>query len=449
MGPLEIATESWCTMIEKLYTVEEVAELASVTGRTIRNYLKSGRLVGRKIGGQWRFPENEVQRLLTGGVDEEEPENIPGAPPSDYNTLMDPSARGFSGNDATDPFGAFPSPSETPDDIPHHNIDSPSVQPQPATQSAESAPIPETNFFSGHMHTGAITVPEDASSFAGPAFEDEVAAPVSGPADPAAAAGANAQYLQGNSNQPGGEPSTPVTQIIEQQSQYLTGINAPKMPVQPNYPPHQGPMPPVSSPIAPSGYFAQPAASNYPAYYAQPPVAQPALSYSAYYPIDNDGHFMPYPPFYPSYYPPQTYTPMGYPAPYDNAEHRKPISGPAPAEAAHNAAALAATGKPVESTASAAGQPPELSDVGVRVTTFISEVHDCSRGPCVCAIFDMHQTISAARTTSDRLADIAAQESENGQQCQAFVEYDERFYIARYTIFGTSSFLFRCVKLLG
>lgn len=53
-------------MLEKLYTVEEVAELASVTGRTIRNYLKSGRLVGRKIGGQWRFPESEVQRLLSG-----------------------------------------------------------------------------------------------------------------------------------------------------------------------------------------------------------------------------------------------------------------------------------------------------------------------------------------------------------------------------------------------
>ncbi|MDL2253681.1 helix-turn-helix domain-containing protein, partial [Ruminococcaceae bacterium OttesenSCG-928-I18] len=60
-------------MIEKLYTVEEVAELASVTGRTIRNYLKSGRLVGRKIGGQWRFPENEVQRLLT-GADTADPE---------------------------------------------------------------------------------------------------------------------------------------------------------------------------------------------------------------------------------------------------------------------------------------------------------------------------------------------------------------------------------------
>lgn len=57
-------------MIEKLYTVEEVAELASVTGRTIRNYLKSGRLVGRKIGGQWRFPQGEVQRLLAGGLPE-------------------------------------------------------------------------------------------------------------------------------------------------------------------------------------------------------------------------------------------------------------------------------------------------------------------------------------------------------------------------------------------
>ena len=43
-------------MIEKLYTVEEVAELASVTGRTIRNYLKSGRLVGRAGVGRQQAP---------------------------------------------------------------------------------------------------------------------------------------------------------------------------------------------------------------------------------------------------------------------------------------------------------------------------------------------------------------------------------------------------------
>lgn len=81
-------------MIEKLYTVEEVAELASVTGRTIRNYLKSGRLVGRKIGGQWRFPEAEVQRLLNGGepepAEEPAPEPQPEPAPQPAETQAEP-----------------------------------------------------------------------------------------------------------------------------------------------------------------------------------------------------------------------------------------------------------------------------------------------------------------------------------------------------------------------
>ena len=40
---------------EKLYSVEEIAKMTSVTTRTIRNYLRNGILTGTKIGGQWRF----------------------------------------------------------------------------------------------------------------------------------------------------------------------------------------------------------------------------------------------------------------------------------------------------------------------------------------------------------------------------------------------------------
>ncbi len=36
-----------------------------------------------------------------------------------------------------------------------------------------------------------------------------------------------------------------------------------------------------------------------------------------------------------------------------------------------------------------------------------------------------------------------------GQLCQAFVEFDERFYVARYTLFGTTAYLLRCLKLIG
>jgi excisionase family DNA binding protein len=42
---------------EKMYTVEDIAQITSMTARTIRNYLKDGTLKGRKIGGQWRFTQ--------------------------------------------------------------------------------------------------------------------------------------------------------------------------------------------------------------------------------------------------------------------------------------------------------------------------------------------------------------------------------------------------------
>lgn len=62
---------------------------------------------------------------------------------------------------------------------------------------------------------------------------------------------------------------------------------------------------------------------------------------------------------------------------------------------------------------------------------------------------DLYQPLQAAKQTSERLSVIADEESENGQLCQCFVEYDERFYVARYTLFGSSAFLMRCLKLLG
>lgn len=56
---------------QKLYTVADVAEVTGLTSRTIRNYLKDGTLHGKKIGVQWRFTEEDINRLFfevdTGG----------------------------------------------------------------------------------------------------------------------------------------------------------------------------------------------------------------------------------------------------------------------------------------------------------------------------------------------------------------------------------------------
>jgi DNA-binding transcriptional MerR regulator len=49
---------------EKLYKVEDIAKMTSLTSRTIRNYLKDGILKGKKIGGQWRFTMENIKQLL-------------------------------------------------------------------------------------------------------------------------------------------------------------------------------------------------------------------------------------------------------------------------------------------------------------------------------------------------------------------------------------------------
>ena len=58
--------------MEKLFTVEDIANMTSMTTRTIRNYLKEGILKGRKIGGQWRFTEEDIKNLMDNGTYGEE-----------------------------------------------------------------------------------------------------------------------------------------------------------------------------------------------------------------------------------------------------------------------------------------------------------------------------------------------------------------------------------------
>ncbi len=50
--------------LQKLYSVEEIAQMTSVTTRTIRNYLRNGILKGRKIGGQWRFSLEDIETMI-------------------------------------------------------------------------------------------------------------------------------------------------------------------------------------------------------------------------------------------------------------------------------------------------------------------------------------------------------------------------------------------------
>lgn len=52
---------------DKLYSVDEIATMTSLTTRTIRTYLKNGILRGRKIGGQWRFTTEDIEKFMNHG----------------------------------------------------------------------------------------------------------------------------------------------------------------------------------------------------------------------------------------------------------------------------------------------------------------------------------------------------------------------------------------------
>lgn len=46
------------------YTGKEVAEMLGVTTRTIRNYLKEGKLKGTKFGGRWNFTQADIDDYI-------------------------------------------------------------------------------------------------------------------------------------------------------------------------------------------------------------------------------------------------------------------------------------------------------------------------------------------------------------------------------------------------
>lgn len=50
-----------------ILTVKEVAELFGVHPETVRNWLRSGRLEGRRVGWKWFIVREDVDRLLKGG----------------------------------------------------------------------------------------------------------------------------------------------------------------------------------------------------------------------------------------------------------------------------------------------------------------------------------------------------------------------------------------------
>jgi excisionase family DNA binding protein len=72
--------------MDTLYTVRQVQDLLKVDRITIYRMLQDGRLKGIKIGQQWRFPTNEVERLLSGDVNDGVMAAIPSNPDNGFPT---------------------------------------------------------------------------------------------------------------------------------------------------------------------------------------------------------------------------------------------------------------------------------------------------------------------------------------------------------------------------
>lgn len=113
---------------EKLYTAEDVAEITGLTLRTIRNYIKDGKLKGRRIGVQWRFTEADIQALF----DVPLPDTAPGQ--SAVSTSRENKA------EKTEAAGSVSAPALTPVSVPV----SQTLAAAEAVITAEEVSLPET-----------------------------------------------------------------------------------------------------------------------------------------------------------------------------------------------------------------------------------------------------------------------------------------------------------------
>lgn len=51
------------------YTVEQISEMIGMHPKTIRRFIREGKLVGNKVGKQWRIEGHELSRFMEGNKD--------------------------------------------------------------------------------------------------------------------------------------------------------------------------------------------------------------------------------------------------------------------------------------------------------------------------------------------------------------------------------------------
>lgn len=57
------------SQLETLHAPAVLAKAADISEKTVKRLLRSNRIHGVKIGGNWRIPDSEVRRVLAEGVE--------------------------------------------------------------------------------------------------------------------------------------------------------------------------------------------------------------------------------------------------------------------------------------------------------------------------------------------------------------------------------------------
>lgn len=347
-------------MFDKMYTVDEVAELASVTSRTIRNYLKDGRLKGRKIGGQWRFTEQNVQDLLNGV------ENVPSPEIPEETQHIEPIQN----------IPTYQNVIKQPKTI--HKPATP-IAAQPVLKNEKVGKTEEEELFEDFSSDSLF------QEFADEAFDDSPNA--------------------------------------------VTYLSSPKMPLNNNT--STSSLPNISS--IPMG--------NIPKDTALPTPTQSNTPSATIEAINKENEK---PPISTKTDTTQLKKVAKDITSTNTVDKKKDESS----KNSKTFSSIAQENLYPDSTPTSTDSV-NLTNIGKKVARFASEVHDCSKGNQICTIIDTFQTLPNAKKMIVQLADISRQESADGTLCQVYTEYDERFSIARYTLFGTTAFIERCLSILN
>jgi excisionase family DNA binding protein len=63
-GTIKSADDNPCITVDKIYTVDETAEILKIKPRTVREWIRTGKLNSFKLGGLARVHDDDIQEFI-------------------------------------------------------------------------------------------------------------------------------------------------------------------------------------------------------------------------------------------------------------------------------------------------------------------------------------------------------------------------------------------------